>query len=327
MQEPQMTITDSGLSRRSIEQLLFLQEAAAATAALEAANRLGVLARLSAGPTPPSAVARDCAISERGARLLLAALAGLGLAEAGADGCYRASALTDWSARSVPWVGLTETIRDDHPIVAGDTPAGAEVIYPDVVPYLGTIFASAAERVADRLAAPGLRVLDVGAGAAPWSLALAACQSDCQITAVDLPAVLLATQQAVTAAGRAAQFRYLGGDLFAVEWGIGIYDLVVAGNVCHLFDEAANRRLLARLFDALRPGGTLAILDALPNERLDGPRPVVLYALGLLLRTTSGCVYPFTTYVGWLRDAGYDSIERAEIAPGPLISLVTARRP
>jgi len=322
-----MPTTSSGLSHLSIEQILFVQEAAAATAALEAANRLGVLTRLSTSPAPPAALARDCAISERGARLLLDALTGLGLAEAGADGSYRASALTGWATMSVPWAGLAETIRDDHPAVAGDTPAGAETIYPDVVPYLGMIFAAAADRVADQLAAPGLRVLDVGAGAAPWSLALAARQSDCQITAVDLPAVLRTTRQAVAAAGRAAQFRYLGGDLFEVEWGSGIYDLAVAGNVCHLFDEAANRRLLARMFDALRPGGRLAILDALPNERLDGPRPVVLYALGLLLRTTGGGVYPFTTYVGWLRDAGYDSIERLELLPGPLISLVTARRP
>jgi SAM-dependent methyltransferase len=322
-----MPTTDSMPLGLPIEQLLFLQEAVAGAAALDAAERLGVLARLNAGPVQPSALARDCAINERGTRALLAALAGLGLAEAGADGYYRASALAGWSALGPPWAGLADTIRDNHPAVAGDTPAGAQAIYPDVVPYLGMIFASAAERMADQLAAPGLRVLDVGAGAAPWSLALAARQPDCQITAVDLPAVLPATRQAVAVAGRAAQFRYLGGDLFNVEWGSGNYDLAVAGNVCHLFDEAANRRLLARMFDALRPGGRLAILDALPNERLDGPRPVVLYALGLLLRTTGGGVYPFTTYVGWLRDAGYDSIERLELLPGPLISLVTARRP
>src|SRR5262249_25282997 len=154
----------------------------------------GVLARLNAGPTPPATVARDCAISERGARLLLAALAGLGVAESGPDGLYRASALTGWSTRGLPWAGLAGTIRDHHPIVAGDAPAGAEAIYPDVVPYLGMIFAATAERVADQLAVPGLRVLDVGAGAAPWSLALAARQPDCQVTAVDLPAVLPSTR-------------------------------------------------------------------------------------------------------------------------------------
>ena len=60
---------------------------------------------------------------------------------------------------------------------------------------------------------------------------------------------------------------------------------------------------------------------------MDGPRPVVLYALGLLLRSGSGRVYPFTTYVGWLRDSGFEAISRAEPDPSQLISLITARRP
>lgn len=99
------------------------------------------------------------------------------------------------------------------------------------------------------------------------------------------------------------------------------------GNLCHLFDADANRRLFVWLFDALRPGGTVAILDAVPNERLDGPRPIVLYALGLVLRTMRGQVYPFSTYTSWLREVGYEGIERIDLALAPPISLVRARRP
>jgi SAM-dependent methyltransferase len=115
--------------------------------------------------------------------------------------------------------------------------------------------------------------------------------------------------------------------VFAVDWGEAAYDLVIAANLCHLFDEATNSRLLARLLGALRPGGTLAVVDALPNEPLDGPRPVVLYALGLLLRTQRGGVYPFTTYVSWLRGAGYNAVQRVDLSGGAPLSLITARRP
>ncbi len=135
------------------------------------------------------------------------------------------------------------------------------------------------------------------------------------------------THQVVATGSYDAQVVELGGDLFTIDLGRSAYDLAIVGNLCHLFDEATNRRLLGRLFDALRPGGTLAILDALPNERLDGPRPVVLYALGLLLRTNRGQVYPFSTYVGWLRDVGYEAVERIDLSPTPPISLITARRP
>jgi SAM-dependent methyltransferase len=312
------------------EQLDFLQEAIAASSALAAADRLGVLARLAAGPADPVTLARDCTISVRGARLLLAALISLGLIEEASDGSYSATAsdLAQLAAMITPWGHLAEVIREDRPTMAGDTPGGAGALYPEVVSYLGALFATVAEHAADHLVAQGRRVLDLGAGAAPWSLALAARNPDIRVTAVDLPAVLAVTRQVVATRGYDLQFDYLSGDLFTIDLGRSVYDLAIAGNLCHLFDEATNRRLLGRFFDTLRPGGTLAILDALPNERLDGPRPIVLYALGLLLRTNRGQVYPFSTYMGWLRDIGYEAVERIDLSPStPPISLMMARRP
>lgn len=312
------------------EQLDYLQEAIAASSALAAADRLGVLVRLAAGPADPVTLARDCAISERGARLLLAALISLGLIEEASDGSYRTSVSDQMVGGMLRhWSHLAEAIREDRPTMAGDTPGGAEAHYPVVVSYLGALFASVAEHAANHLIAQGLcdRVLDLGAGAAPWSLALTARNPNLRVTAVDMPAVLAVTRRVVATSGYDAQFDYLSGDLFTIDLGHSSYDIAIAGNLCHLFDEATNRLLLGRLFDALRPGGTLAILDALPNERLDGPRPIVLYALGLLLRTNHGQVYPFSTYTGWLRDLGYEAIERIDLYSTPLISLITARRP
>ncbi|HET8853658.1 MAG TPA: class I SAM-dependent methyltransferase [Ktedonobacteraceae bacterium] len=318
--------------RPTPEQLDFLQEAIAASSAHAAADRLGVLARLAAGPADLVTLARDCTISERGARLLLAALISLGLIEEAPDGSFSAAAsdLAQLAAMITPWSHLAEAIRGDRPTMAGDTPGGAGTLYSEVVSYLGALFAPVAEHAADHLIARGLRdrVLDLGAGAAPWSLALAARNPDIRVTAVDLPAVLAVTRQVVATSGYDLQFDYLSGDLFTIDLGRSAYDLAIAGNLCHLFDEATNRRLLGRLFDAIRPGGTLAILDALPNERLDGPRPIVLYALGLLLRTNRGQVYPFSTYMGWLRDIGYEAVELIDLSPStPPISLIMARRP
>lgn len=324
-------MTDSPGRKRwlTTEQWSFLQEAIATSAALSAADRLGVLARLDVGPADPITLARDCAISERGARLLLSALSSLGLIEQDADGVYH-TALPDLAQVSTwitPWGQLNQSIRDDRPARAGDTPGGAEILYPEVVAHLGAYFAPAAKQAVDHLNARGQRVLDLGAGAAPWSLALAARNPDMRVTAVDVPSVLEVTRQVVAASNYAIQFDYLSGDLFTIDLGRSTYDLAIVGNLCHLFDEATNRRLLGRLFDTLRPGGMLAILDALPNEWLDGPRPIVLYALGLLLRTNRGQVYPFSTYVGWLREVGYEAVERVDLSPTPPISLITARRP
>ena len=189
------------------------------------------------------------------------------------------------------------------------------------------MLAGVAERAASLLP-PAAWVLDAGAGAAPWSLAVAARDPSSVITAVDVPAVVPATHRAVRDAGLQRQFRFLAGDLFRVELGRGVYDLAIAGNLCHLFDEAANRRLLGRLYGALRPGGTLAIVDVIPDGHEQArPRWVALYELGLLLRTAGGRVHPLAAYLGWLRDAGFQPPERHLLADQAQAVLLVACKP
>jgi len=161
-----MTASPGRKQQLTSEQYMVLQEALAISSALSAADHLGVLARLDAGSADSITIARDCAISERGARLLLAALCSLGLIEEGSDGLYHA-ALPDLAQMTMwitPWGQLTQAIRDDQPARAGDTPGGAETLYPEVVAHLGAWFAPAAERAAGHLIARGQRVLDLGAG-------------------------------------------------------------------------------------------------------------------------------------------------------------------
>jgi len=311
----------------ALDDLAVIGAAVTTVAALNAAEDLGVFDRLRSGPTDAAGLARDCAIGERGARLLLSTLISLGLVEATGDGRYALTAAAAYVTHLRSSLsGLGAAIRDDRPLVAADTPGDAQTFYPDIVPLIARFQAAAAARAAGRLAAPALRVLDVGAGAAPWSLALARLCPDCRVTTLDLPAVLASTRRVVAAAGCVEQFTFVAGDIFAMEWEMTGYDLAIAGNLCHLFDETASRRLLARLHEALRLQGRVAIVDVLPNEGLDGPREAALYALGLLLRTTAGRIYPFSTYIGWLRDAGFEAVERIDLGGSPPLSMVVARR-
>ncbi len=214
-------------------------------------------------------------------------------------------------------------IRSGSPYTAGDTIAGASVLYPDLVGHLGTAMRETAARVAALIPRPAGRVLDVGAGAAPWSIALAARDPSCEVTALDLPVVLPATRRAVQGAGLLSRFRFLPGDAFSVELQPR-YDLVLLGNVCHLFSGTANRALLGRMRAALRPGGTVAVVDILPSLDPDARRSVSLYALGLLGRTSSGDVHSENSYREWLADAGFSSTAVTQAGGHPPITLITA---
>jgi SAM-dependent methyltransferase len=271
-----------------------LQEALATAAAVCSASELGVFELLDERGADPAELAAVCGLTERGARTLLAALTALRLVERDEHGRYRAAArdLAPFAATVASWRAVVPALRGQLR-EGGDTVAGAELLYPSLVRHLGSLFAGSAERAAVVLAEPGLRVLDVAAGAAPWTIALARRDPHCRVTAVDLARVLPETRRAVRAGGLESQYRFVAGDVFQLDLRAGGgYDLVLAANLLHLFDEQTNAALVVRLPRALRRGGRIAIVDVVANERLDGPRAAVLYGLGLLQRTTRGTIYP-----------------------------------
>ena len=270
-------------TRYLAERLLWAADALHAAAAISAAHRLGVLAILGADPVRPEDVAARCQLDVNGVVVLLEALAAMGLVDSAADGRFRTA---------VPGLRALGTLSDSGNLLADaipsgraplecDVPTGASDVYPDTVTHLATLVGPAAEAVAECLDGGdgAAQVLDVGAGAAPWSLAVARRDPRCRVTALDLPGVLTTTQEAVAAAGCSDQFRYLAGDIFTVSLGRSAYDLVLLGNLCHLFDAPTNRRLLRRLRPALRSGGRVAVVDVLPSATDPASRrSVALYA-------------------------------------------------
>jgi SAM-dependent methyltransferase len=311
----------------SPEQLSFLWEARAASALLAASVELGVLDRLEHGPVDAAALARDCGIREETAPALLSALASLGLANPARGGAFVGATddLKWFLELLVRWDSFADGLRH-RPEIPAEAPPGADEAFYRTVGPLAVLCRPAVGTAIEQLGGAGPRVLDLGAGAAPWSLALAAADPNVSVTAVELPAVVPVTRDAVAEAGRQAQFDVVEEDMFKVTFDDGSFDVVILGNVCHLFDEATNRRLFDRAARWLAPGGTVAVIDFLPNERRDGPRDVVLYAVELVRRTPAGQLYPFSSYAGWLREAGFERIERTELTHYPPITLVRARR-
>jgi ubiquinone/menaquinone biosynthesis C-methylase UbiE len=308
------------------EQLSFLFEARAASAVLAACLDLGVFDRLDQGPVDAATLARDCGIREETAPALLSALASLGLVDTDHRGGFvGVTADLKWF---LELLGRYDSFADGlrhRPESSADAPPGFDVAFGRTVGPLASLCSPATDTATERLAGAGPRVLDLGAGAAPWSLALAAQDPNVVVTAVDLPAVLPVTRQAVAAAGREDQFHLVEEDMFRITLDDDAFDLVILGNVCHLFDESTNRQLLARVARWIAPGGTVAIIEFVPNERRDAPRSVALYGAELVRRVPTGQLYPFSSYASWLRETGFERIDRTELTPVPPITLVRAR--
>jgi SAM-dependent methyltransferase len=309
-------MTDADVPRR----LSWVSDALHAAAVIAAAQQVGLLAAMQSGPASVEQLASACGTDARNTGILLDGLAAMGLVSL-SDGAARAE------VADLVTLGTLATSSDllAQAVRSGRAPLVAEQVYPGAVSYLGTLFGSAASEVATLLG-PVDQVLDVGAGAAPWSLAIAQRNPECRVTALDLDAVIPTTRRAVAASGRADQFTYLSGDIFTVAFPDS-YDLVVLGNVCHLFDGPTNLRLLRRLRPAIRPGGRIAVIDAIVPEDGDAARSVRLYAAGLLTRTSAGGVHSEESYREWLTTAGYEDVKVCEASRSPSISVLTARSP
>jgi ubiquinone/menaquinone biosynthesis C-methylase UbiE len=308
-------------------QLLSLMNALWTASVLEATAALGLLDQLSSGPKDAIELAQACATDPSMTALLLEALANLGLVHRNGSGGYilgvAGPALTKMAARAGSQ--LADAVRSGKPFARPDTAEGASELYPEVVSLLSVLLTPAARRAAQLLAGCGVDVLDVGAGAAPWSIALATQSPAVRVTALDLPAVIATTRRAVEAADLGDRFEYLPADMFTRTLPRAAYDMVLLANICHLFDETRNRALLHRLRPTVRPGGLLAIIDVVPSPDPAAQRWISLYALDLRLRTSQGTVHPLEAYQTWTSNAGFGPLQVEPLSDAPSLCLLACR--
>src|SRR5205807_9605278 len=90
--------------------------------------------------------------------------------------------------------------------------------------------------------------------------------------------------------------------------------------ILHSEGRESSRRLLKRVFDALAPGGTVAIAEFLPNNDRTGPPHTLIFAVNMLVHSTAGDTFTFKEISEWLREAGFRDVRLLDApAPSPLV--------
>lgn len=312
-----------------------LMSANGAAQIYRAAQQAGVLQALANGPADAAAVAATCGTAMRPTALLLDGLAALGLVER-SGGAYGLTPVARFLAGpyrdlgDAYWSHLPAFLRTGEPMARMDDPRESERQYQAQAMALAWMMAPAAEAAATALdigtRRRRLAVLDVGAGAAGWSLALARRDPATTVTALDWPAVLTIAQKAAEEAGLPERFAAIAGDYHTVALPEAAFDLAIVANVTHLETAGGNRHLFERLRRALRPGGEIAVIDVFPGQPA-GALPAALYALGLALRTANGRVQGSADLESWLTAAGFADCRFIPLeAPPYTMGMLLARR-
>lgn len=312
----------------------------APTLILEAAIRHRIFDILDSGPNDTPGVAAAAEISERGARAIMNALVGLNfLAVAGGKysltpessaflvstkPAYQGGIYRHTSEQILPkWLQLTEVVRTGKPAVAVNQEAAGSEFFAEFVEALIPMGLRAAQTLAAALGAadakPGYSVLDLAAGSAVWSIPFAQASPNVRATAVDWPDVLPVTRRVTACFGVEAQYRFQPGDLQDADFGSG-HAVATLGHILHSEGESRSRALLVKVFDALAPGGTIAIAEFVPNDDRTGPPMPLLFAVNMLVNTDEGDTFTFAEISAWLQEAGFVNVRQLEApAPSPLI--------
>ena len=251
--------------------ILDMNYAFAQTALLMVAVRLHIFTYLASDPLTAASLAALVKTEPGPITKLLEGLRTLGLVEREGD-LYRLTPIADRflvEEKSsylggdtlamedyIPaWLQLDRTLLSGQPYRDLGDPATAEAFFAprvrDLFPLVYPIATRLVEalNLAERNAS--LQILDVGAGSAAWSAAFAQAYSQAQVTAIDLPAVVVQGHRQVAELGLSDRYHWLEADFLEVSLPSAAYDLVIAAHVCRFIGEEHSRVLFNKLFQSL----------------------------------------------------------------------------
>jgi hypothetical protein len=311
------------------------------TEALKGAIELDIFTHIAAGADTAATIAERVGASERGIRILCDYLTVRGFLGK-ENGRYRCSptAAVFLDRRSPSYLGSIANFLANDRIVktyrnlAGAARKGGTIVTSTVspndavwvefarsmAPFLGMM----AAQLAPIVATPGRpqKVLDVAAGHGLFGLRVAQANPSATVYGTDWAEVLTVAVENAVALGVASRYHTIPGSVFDVDLGSG-YDLVLVPNFLHHFDAATNTALLTTLRRSMTSGGTIAVVEFVPNEDRVSPPIPASFSLQMLGATEGGEAYTFSDLDAMLAGAGFSDRRAQPLEPTPQ-TLVTA---
>lgn len=163
--------------------------------------------------------------------------------------------------------------------------------------------------------------LDVGCGEGILGIEAAARHGHLGGIGLDLPAVELVFTEHVCKRGLQGRIAFAGRDFFAEP--LPHADVIMLSHILHDWSVSERRRLIAKAYDALAPGGALLICDAMIDDERTRTLPLLM-SLNMLVETAEGGEYTVADCKEWLTDCGF--IPETVAPLGRRDTMVVARR-
>lgn len=159
----------------------------------------------------------------------------------------------------------------------------------------------------------GAKVLDLAGG--PGAYALLMAQSDPTLTCdtYDLPAIAAIAKEMT--APCADRINCYAGDYHTDQWPAESYDVVTLFGCLHQETPEMIVDILKRAHTALKPGGTLYVLDLMTGPDHTTPTFSALFAVNMALTTDNGWVFSDEELAHWCAEAGLTHFSASPVPP------------
>ncbi|MGD1032467.1 MAG: methyltransferase [Opitutaceae bacterium] len=172
---------------------------------------------------------------------------------------------------------------------------------------------------------PFRHLLDAGGASGTWTIAFLRANPKGRATIFDLPHVIPMARRRLRRLKLAGRVRLVAGDFFRDKLPEGA-DLAWISAIVHQFTRRQNRVLFRKVFQALEPGGRIAIRDVVMEASRTRPVSGALFAVNMLAGTAGGGTFTFGELEEDLRSAGFAGARLVHSGEGN-DSVVIARRP
>lgn len=226
------------------------------------------------------------------------------------------------------WSDLTETVRTGAPPSPIDDDPAA-FYRPLVAGTFTTIFrcASRADLKLRYSALPAPQVLDLGAGAAPWSCAILGANPGATAVVNDLDGVVDLAEAKLTEHGLTDRCEIRAGDYLEIDVEDDSYDLVVLGHILRAESDDRARALIDRAARALKPGGRVLIGDYFADRQRALEPHALMMGVTMMASTRHGRVFRYADLAIELRDAGFEALRLIEPIGFQMVAVGTLAPP
>jgi O-methyltransferase domain/Dimerisation domain len=169
-------------------------------------------------------------------------------------------------------------------------------------------------------------LVDVGSGCAGIALTITKACPQMQATAIDLPLITPITQQVVEEEGMTERVKVIAADVLSGPLP-GLYEVAILRNLLQVLSLNDACLAVKNIGAAIKPGGRIYIVGQILDNSRTSPLEALGHNLNFINLFDAGESYTEQEHKGWLREAGFLDIQRANFLLPDGDGVMTARKP